>query len=887
MSERYIVNGGGARAPAPPTTPSQSNLREAEKGNRHDGDIWNSGMGQYPLSSEEIERLKRQEQALRQEHDEAVYMENKIRGIERPQSNRAQEPSHQQAKADLSGFSQEEIEEALQSALKDLYSSPNEEEQPEKGPQYGRATRQSARRRSKSPTRSRSSAADEGDGTVIRSPMYRPASPSRRKRQDGVIMTSWSQAPRFKDEKTWIPGPGKYNPSNSTFEPTQVPANEDFNGLFGHTWGEYQKRQHHSPKKLEEGDQSVKAIEDAPSKGEELNAPSKGELNEREREYRRENVALRRKLSEYRLEANQRENQLRSDVEHLRRDNERKSSQLEVLQSRVQACKSGVQKVQGAVQSLNTVLDAKANEINRRILGEIRSRVNLVSERATDVVESVIPNQHTETEGFTGYNPMEAPRSFGRDQSNSQAFGTASYDLSQGQEEEIPARRGASQDVQGSAVASFAKKAKRASMAVQARERASKNLESRAADLRARFGGGAERVEWTERESAKPHNFSNYHFVAPSEATTKSHPTTTTTSRRRTSTSPKRSTPQNDNFTVDEKLRKIYEYYSYSPDDRLMDTQGLRSSQFFKILRDGGVLDNKVTYADADVIFTRISSRTRGGLISYEQFVDALTEIAMRKYRDDVDSPDQGRPHNLRRLLKRHIMPLFESISRFPGDEGLLDREGFTNEFLQESTLDWFNEHGQALQFLFSKYAMHAGPHGQRDQALARKDWSAVQEALSHMSEKQCLQFAQDYCIVPTLLRRPQAVSLYREAARMSENEDVQKNGLSFPFFVEFLAMVAYYVFSDDSEGSARSHLLPTQEGIGKDMTAKLEMLFWTMHEHGASFREPEENKLLKKVQRSIKDRLANLQRSAEADTQNEDQYQYSRVHHILMEKSL
>lgn len=129
-------------------------------------------------------------------------MENKIRGMDEPNSKR-----EEQTKPDLNEFSQDEIEEALQSALKDLYTTERAGETTGKGYRYGgRSGKQSSKSRSRSPTRSRASGPDQADGTVIRSPMYRSASPSRRKRQDGVIMTSWSQAPRFKDEKTWIPG---------------------------------------------------------------------------------------------------------------------------------------------------------------------------------------------------------------------------------------------------------------------------------------------------------------------------------------------------------------------------------------------------------------------------------------------------------------------------------------------------------------------------------------------------------------------------------------------------------------------------------------------------------------------------------------------------------
>lgn len=69
MSDKHVVN-GGARPPAPPSTPAQKDLQQLEGGDRKEGNIWDSGMGQYSLTPEEIERLRHDEQALREEHEE-------------------------------------------------------------------------------------------------------------------------------------------------------------------------------------------------------------------------------------------------------------------------------------------------------------------------------------------------------------------------------------------------------------------------------------------------------------------------------------------------------------------------------------------------------------------------------------------------------------------------------------------------------------------------------------------------------------------------------------------------------------------------------------------------------------------------------------------------
>jgi hypothetical protein len=51
--------------------------------------------------------------------------------------------------------------------------------------------------------------------------MYRAPSPSRRV-QDGIVYSSLSRAPRFKDEKQDVPGPGKYGTVASDFAPVTV-----------------------------------------------------------------------------------------------------------------------------------------------------------------------------------------------------------------------------------------------------------------------------------------------------------------------------------------------------------------------------------------------------------------------------------------------------------------------------------------------------------------------------------------------------------------------------------------------------------------------------------------------------------------------------------------
>lgn len=476
----------------------------------------------------------------------------------------------------------------------------------------------------------------------------------------------------------WCTGPGKYNVPSSTFEPAQFPAEEDFEGLFGHTWEDYQKKL---------GSQH-KESRNEPNNAMENVTRATGDMTDRERETRRENIALRRQLSEQRLQASQRESQLRSDIERLHRDHERKAQQLEILHSKLQGCKNGFQKIQGAVHALNAVLDAKAFEINRRALSEIRGRANVVAERVADIVETIHPAQPAEPSSWSiGFQPKlrHTPDLQSNSPGQSAGYGETFADMP---EHEVSRTQNQTESSGYSAIANFAQKAKRASMAVQAREREFQSEESRNASLRAQFGGGAERVEWTQRAPSRNVAMNNEHFYAPLSTKSSSRPST---ARRRTPSPAKTNSQKKGELTVDEKLRKVYDYYSYSPDDRLMQNSGLRSSQFFKLLRDGGVLDNRVSYADIDVIFARVCTKSTSGLLSYDDFVTALTEVAMRKYKDDEEQAhDNIRPQNLRRLLKRHILPLYDVVGEGRAED-LLNHDGFAAEFLKDSTVsEWY-----------------------------------------------------------------------------------------------------------------------------------------------------------------------------------------------------
>lgn len=127
---------------------------------------------------------------------------------------------------------------------------------------HGRGAAQSNGTGARSPPQPSRPRTAAPQGPKIVSALYRPAKtatpggrgrngkgPSSGRRAHalpkGAKMTSWSQAPRFRDEKTWVPGPGKYNAEHggAAFEPFQEKQPEaGYDGAMGHTWQEHGKK---------------------------------------------------------------------------------------------------------------------------------------------------------------------------------------------------------------------------------------------------------------------------------------------------------------------------------------------------------------------------------------------------------------------------------------------------------------------------------------------------------------------------------------------------------------------------------------------------------------------------------------------------------------------
>ena len=177
--------------------------------------------------------------------------------------------------------------------------------------------------------------------------------------------------------------------------------------------------------------------------------------------------------------------------------------------------------------------------------------------------------------------------------------------------------------------------------------------------------------------------------------------------------------------TIDEKLRNIFSYYAMYG-QRLGTGETLSRSQFYKMIRDCRVLDNThVSHSDIDIVVAREQRRAgETGRMSYETFIQALTSVSARKYRDldparqkEAEADPNFESQALRRLLKDFVLPIYEGLKKSATFVYDVVREGsaeplarFNEQFLTQDTIGFFQDFDDAFQSLFMRYAMLQEP---------------------------------------------------------------------------------------------------------------------------------------------------------------------------------
>ena len=228
---------------------------------------------------------------------------------------------------------------------------------------------------------------------VYRSPIYRSASPSRKVGSDGVRISNFSRAPRFKTDKGWVPGPGHY-PAHTTFSPPTVRAHVDRSGELGHTWEEYQAntRRGAGMTAVQMDDtRSRAAYQDQTlalqATGEPARSP-KGSPTERK--LRAEVSGLQQNLQTARSQSAIARHQLYAEVETLQGKLERKTKAHRALGQKVRGWRDHFARLQAATSRLQTALDASIPSIPGDdpmypLLREINSRAREVSEQVANL----------------------------------------------------------------------------------------------------------------------------------------------------------------------------------------------------------------------------------------------------------------------------------------------------------------------------------------------------------------------------------------------------------------------------------------------------------------------------------------------------------------------
>ena len=160
---------------------------------------------------------------------------------------------------------------------------------------------------------------------------------------------------------------------------------------------------------------------------------------------------------------------------------------------------------------------------------------------------------------------------------------------------------------------------------------------------------------------------------------------------------------------VEVSLRKLFVHHCSFGD--INNVSHLSTSKFAKLARDAGVVDAKLSKADIDLLFVRASqtgsskptsrgphansrpsSKTK--VLDFEQFLEALYEMAARKYGRAGDSRGLAVPNGRRGLpllLSEHMLPL-------------ADRAGSLALQLDAEARELLEVNGATLHSIFSHY---------------------------------------------------------------------------------------------------------------------------------------------------------------------------------------
>lgn len=333
-----------------------------------------------------------------------------------------------------------------------------------------------------------------------------------------------------------------------------------------------------------------------------------------------------------------------------------------------------------------------------------------------------------------------------------------------------------------------------------------------------------------------------------------------------------------------QRLQQIFSYYA-SFGARLEEHPQLKAPQYLRLLRDARALDSRVTSSEVDILFVRAAKAQvdaeraagapagspSGGVVttstrlSFQGFVMVLMMTATLKFSRGMDAqvashrsrtalidqvPAAEQQEALARLLRDNILPVHKDLLRDPVfaqdilGVGVSEfKKAFEKEFLAEEVVAWFKTHKGAMESMFYRYSMGSTA------AASKGSWAAVRDTHKFLTRAQFLAFAREYKL-SEMINRTDLANIFREANRGLEADDASDQ-LVYVEFLEVLGLIAFNLFDSTDESSGLA------DSMTAGMVAKLELLFFRMHERGCDFSgSPDEHSFIRSVINSVKRRL-------------------------------
>jgi hypothetical protein len=232
------------------------------------------------------------------------------------------------------------------------------------------------------------------------------------------------------------------------------------------------------------------------------------------------------------------------------------------------------------------------------------------------------------------------------------------------------------------------------------------------------------------------------------------------------------------------------------------------STEFLRILRDAGTLDNKFHFADAVHIFRKHSmgggrsvtmtakgNENREPVLSSNGFSNALASVAQIRYSDTVDNGECNR-----RLMSSHLGPLARYLS--DNDEHgrmTYEEEKNLDHFLHLGIIEYLIKHQSALQSVFTRASgFNQSP------PVEPATWVQARKNKWTMTLDQLLEYLKSIHVTPEHVRKPDLDRAMRCATAGNHLlHGTTQNEINYAQFLEILGSLAINCFAP---GTSEAH---------------------------------------------------------------------------------